>query len=450
MDPGARYPSLPHRSSEEDYDMSRVESSSSTQHDEHLFPMSLPESGHSILTQDQDDGLSSSDISTPSETFSFSPPFSSHEPRSYDEHTTGMGTYDTTLTTPSPGSSTSTSQSKGKGRALGPSTRVSGVPQLPSLDFESEEETGGRKEAPTSKPKRVIGWNPELLAPGDIGTSLRPGTPPSFPSSSSYIDDRQAPTGSGLSRAFSQQRFELPRVMQMVVPAEASTSLSSSSFLLPSQSDTSPPPISLLFQSRATSLRGMSKNIKIKLKRSREFLRKGKHRDDLEAGISTPVLASSVASRSPSIEARSIQFLSVPDEPGVDQKLDLKPKGRSYSSPPPLSSESLSSHPLSAKFTLANQSSDTQKSLCDGEATVKDEAKDAPEKYDRFNAVLPVEIRLYIFLCLVMSFLDDLSRMVQTNSWSVATAAKMRWVGWEAGIRELVKISRVGAISFLP
>src|SRR5258706_238538 len=67
MDPGARYPSLPHRSSEEDYDMSRVESSSSTQHDEHLFPMSLPESGHSILTQDQDDGLSSSDISTPSE-----------------------------------------------------------------------------------------------------------------------------------------------------------------------------------------------------------------------------------------------------------------------------------------------------------------------------------------------------------------------------------------------
>ena len=451
MDPGEKDGLFLHqyRNVGADYDISREESSSNAQHDEHLFPMSFSESGqsiHSILTQDQGDG--SSGFSTPSELFSFSPP---HEPRNCDEHTTGAGaSYDTTLTTPSPGSRTSASRAKGKDRALGPSTRVSGVPQLPSLDFESEEESDGEMEASTSKPKRVIGWNPELFAPGESGTSLRPGAIiSSSPSPDSvYTDDRPVPTSSGLSRAFSQQRFELPRVMQIVVPAEASTSRSLSSFFLPSLSDTLPPPISGLPQPRANSLREMSKNIKIKLKRSREFLRKGKHRDDIESGISTPVLAPSVASGPPFIGARTIQFVSAPDEGGVDQKLKLKSR-RSYSSPLPLNGRPSSPHPSSTSSILANPPYDTYKPPCDDEAPATREANDAQEKYDQFNTVLPVEIRLYIFVCLVMSFLNDLSRMVQTNSWSVATAAKLRWVGWEAGIRELVKISRVSVIPLL-
>ncbi|KAF8323069.1 RNI-like protein [Clavulina sp. PMI_390] len=75
---------------------------------------------------------------------------------------------------------------------------------------------------------------------------------------------------------------------------------------------------------------------------------------------------------------------------------------------------------------------------------------------DFFNEVLPIELRLEVFAWLVKLFVDELEGWKNAGkdeegqgqngygwSWSAERAGKMRWVGWEAGVRELVKISQV-------
>ncbi|KAF8316703.1 uncharacterized protein EI90DRAFT_223979 [Cantharellus anzutake] len=436
----------------EDCHMSPLMSSSRLQHDEPVFPMSLPECSRSVfstLTRDQHDGSSSSSSSTPSESFSFSPPLSPpgrthcREPTVEAEAGTS---YDTTITTPSPGPFTLGSQSKGKGRALDQSAHGPCALLLPSLDFEREEVTDEGEKAHSSKPKRVIGWDPESFFCDGSEPSTARGASIASLTQSDHIElenDRKTPTGSGLSRAFSQQRFEPPRVMQMVVPSEDSTNVSSPSPPWLPRIDAPPAPISSISRSRSTSLRDMSKHIKVKLQRSREFLRRSKHRDDIEVGTSPPAHTPPTATSPPSMETRSVQFSPelFSDESSIDKKLKLNPRGRPFTGSLPSVTRPSSPFPSIAGPVLTTDPPDICGLPLNSEETSAAEALSQPK--DLFNIMLPVETRLHIFLCLVLSFVSDLSRLVEGKSWSVGIAAKMRWVGWEAGIRELVKISRV-------
>ncbi|KIO21406.1 hypothetical protein M407DRAFT_28997 [Tulasnella calospora MUT 4182] len=79
-------------------------------------------------------------------------------------------------------------------------------------------------------------------------------------------------------------------------------------------------------------------------------------------------------------------------------------------------------------------------------------------KVNYFETVLPYELRLQVFRALIQLHVADHENLVSSNAWSVGTAAgtaseafvgkkakaeNARWVGFERGVRELVKIGRV-------
>ncbi|KAG9049722.1 hypothetical protein FS837_009367 [Tulasnella sp. UAMH 9824] len=79
-------------------------------------------------------------------------------------------------------------------------------------------------------------------------------------------------------------------------------------------------------------------------------------------------------------------------------------------------------------------------------------------KVDYFDTVLPYELRLQVFRTLIQLHVADHENLVNSNEWSVGTAAgtaseafvgkkakteNPRWVGFERGVRELVRIGRV-------
>jgi hypothetical protein len=319
-----------------------------------------------------------------------------YSPHSLDE-VQAPKSFNTDITTPSPNSSHSPpiSRSVGKGK------QRDDAPTLPSLEFDKGDRV----------PIRVTGWNPD--------TSIDEPGPSFSPPSTSISDSPPALfiTTSGLSRAFSQQRFEPPRTMQIVTTENSlSTPTSTSGSPAPSRPS-----------SRPSSARAVSTNIKLKLKRSREFLT-GKRKHD---GESSPVTS-----------AKSTEFLV--------HSLSTRPKGvsilessirpvRAYTSPLPESPYShLRSPPTPPVLTVPKHDF--------GQGDVDDDDQDMdtePTPPDSFDNRLPIEVRIHIFKLLVMGFVDDLQMQVVRGQWSVAKAAETKWVGWEGGIRELVKISRV-------
>lgn len=341
-----------------------------------------------------------SGISTPSSSHSLTcDPDSLHEVQVAES-------FGTNITTPSPESipfsppSQTTSNGKGKQREE--------LPALPSLGFDKDDRV----------PTRVTGWDPDT-------SNDEPG--PSFSRASTSISDSPpvlTATTSGLSRAFSQQRFEPLRAMQILsTESFISTSASISAF---------PSPIPSRPSSRPSSARSVSMNIKLKLKRSKEFLT-GKRRHDGESSAmmtekSTESLGHTLSTR-PKIVS--------PLEPTI------RP-ARSYTSPLPYSH--LQSPPTPPVLTVRKHDF----ALGNAEDNDIDENKDAkPAPPNSFEGLLPIEIRLYIFRLLVKGFVDDLQMQVSSGHWSSAKAAETRWVGWEGGIRELVKISRVCHPSFM-
>lgn len=70
------------------------------------------------------------------------------------------------------------------------------------------------------------------------------------------------------------------------------------------------------------------------------------------------------------------------------------------------------------------------------------------EVRDLFDEMLPIEIRLSVFASLVQSFVDELRRLKDAGEWSTVEASRSKWVGWDGGIRELIKLSRVSYLSF--
>lgn len=68
------------------------------------------------------------------------------------------------------------------------------------------------------------------------------------------------------------------------------------------------------------------------------------------------------------------------------------------------------------------------------------------DKRDLFDEVMPVEIRLSVFSNLVQLHVDEHQALIDAGLWTTARASRSRWVGWEGGIRELVKLSRVSCV----
>ncbi|KAI0720112.1 RNI-like protein [Cerioporus squamosus] len=102
----------------------------------------------------------------------------------------------------------------------------------------------------------------------------------------------------------------------------------------------------------------------------------------------------------------------------------LRAKGRSYSSPLPLSS--------SAFDVVPNTSADIFEPI----------PLDLTNYFDEY---LPRELKLHIFATFVDLFEAEHLRIMSTDRWSASLAARSRnrWVGVEKGIRELLKLSRV-------
>lgn len=79
-------------------------------------------------------------------------------------------------------------------------------------------------------------------------------------------------------------------------------------------------------------------------------------------------------------------------------------------------------------------------------------------KVNYFDRVLPYELRLEVFRTLVQVHVADHEKLMSSNAWSVGVASgtaseaivgnkakseNPRWVGFERGVRDLVKIGRV-------
>lgn len=110
--------------------------------------------------------------------------------------------------------------------------------------------------------------------------------------------------------------------------------------------------------------------------------------------------------------------------------VDLKGKGRSYSSPLPLSALDIIPTVPTDIFTPIPI---------------------VPQNF--FDEVLPRELRLRVLFCLLELHEAEHERAVKYGRWSVslASASKSKWVGKDRGVRELIKFSRVSASSkFVP
>lgn len=77
-----------------------------------------------------------------------------------------------------------------------------------------------------------------------------------------------------------------------------------------------------------------------------------------------------------------------------------------------------------------------------GLATNEDFFQDALPR-DLFDTLLPREIKLRIFSLVVQASIDVAESTVQERIWTAARAARERWIGQGAGLRELVKMTRV-------
>ncbi|KIM79805.1 hypothetical protein PILCRDRAFT_822981 [Piloderma croceum F 1598] len=100
--------------------------------------------------------------------------------------------------------------------------------------------------------------------------------------------------------------------------------------------------------------------------------------------------------------------------------VDLKAKGRSYSSPLPLSALDIIPSVLTDVFTPIPI---------------------IPRNY--FDEMLPRELRLRVLTSLVALHEAEHDRAVKEGDWTVMRASKNRWVGKDKAIRELVKFSRI-------
>jgi len=103
---------------------------------------------------------------------------------------------------------------------------------------------------------------------------------------------------------------------------------------------------------------------------------------------------------------------------------DLKGKGRSYSSPLPLSALDIVPSVNTDVFTPIST---------------------IPRNY--FDEMLPLELRLRVLMSLVTLHEAEHDHAVKEGDWTVMRASKNRWVGKHKAIRELVKFSRVSIVS---
>lgn len=60
-----------------------------------------------------------------------------------------------------------------------------------------------------------------------------------------------------------------------------------------------------------------------------------------------------------------------------------------------------------------------------------------------FDALLPREVKLKVFSLVVEGCIEEEELITQERSWTASRAARERWIGERAGLRELVKMSRV-------
>ena len=65
------------------------------------------------------------------------------------------------------------------------------------------------------------------------------------------------------------------------------------------------------------------------------------------------------------------------------------------------------------------------------------------EEVSLFETLLPREMKLYVLMQLVVVHQEEFEIRLREGRWSVAHASRERWVGKDAGMRELVKLSRV-------
>ncbi|EIM83620.1 RNI-like protein [Stereum hirsutum FP-91666 SS1] len=133
--------------------------------------------------------------------------------------------------------------------------------------------------------------------------------------------------------------------------------------------------------------------------------------------------------------------------------LNLKGKGRSYSSPFPLVS-ALDLVPLSPSLTHSDVFVPLPLALTfpvkavavEQESKPRNAFEEKPEKLrSAFEEMLPREVRLHVFACLVHGREEEHVRRMGEGRWTVhkAGSSKNRWVGREQGVRELVRMSRV-------
>lgn len=104
---------------------------------------------------------------------------------------------------------------------------------------------------------------------------------------------------------------------------------------------------------------------------------------------------------------------------------NIRTKGRSYSSPLPLSASPLEIVPVSADniFTPVHVI--------------------LPNYFDDF---LPRELRLHVLVALVELHEAEHQRNVRSEKWTTKKATRSKWVGRDKGIKELLKLSEVGRL----
>lgn len=65
------------------------------------------------------------------------------------------------------------------------------------------------------------------------------------------------------------------------------------------------------------------------------------------------------------------------------------------------------------------------------------------EEISLFESMLPREMKLSVFEQLIVVYQEEFERRLKEGKWSVAHASRERWVAKDAGMRELIKLTRV-------
>lgn len=410
------------------------------------FNMSLFElDGQSAFMPEPTPSGASSPMSTTS--FTFSPARSVNTDNTY-----GAGTsFDTTLTIPSPTSPSFSSSSSAKGKQ-----RAAAAASLTFTPFTPFEAEATSEESGSPRPSQVNGWHDS-----DESQVNHEEPGPSRSRSTNVILDRQDREASGIALTigygYSTQRADPPTAKSFSRPASPRPARNMDHDNSPTSAPTSPIVSTSTFQSHFSSnngsgsagpsrrlkpTRSVSLGIKLKLKKSLEFVKSaGKSSSPSSPSTSSMIrrpIAGNISGaelvrrdevkvrRATSVE--SIAAAAAFAAPNVTKKGVLV---RSYTTP--------------AIVTLTRGDADSDMDV-NFEEEVKVEEK-TPR--DAFDELLPIEVRLAVFGKLVQSFVNDLEKMKDEGVWSSAKASQTPWVGWEGGIRELVKISRVRTFLFL-